>query len=159
MNSSPTPIHPTSTVFGSGIYLGLIRYYTWDLIFEVVVEVMRSWRMFKTQYRTTISTIWSIQRFIFWAEFGDSYGHRRISQAKRRNKRVFNYFQTSFLSFTHRGILCGYQSLLALAWPLVRRPVLAPLNVNSSTTVYICKPCVYGWKIKFLSLSHKTFKN
>ena len=31
-----------------------------------------------------------------------------------RNKRVFNYFQTSVLFFISRGILSGYSSLLAL---------------------------------------------
>ena len=36
------------------------------------------------------------------------------SQAKRRNKSVFNYCQTSVLSFTNGGILSGYQKLLAL---------------------------------------------
>ena len=38
----------------------------------------------------------------------------RSSEAKRRNKRVFNYCQTSVSFFNQRRILSVYQSLLAL---------------------------------------------
>ena len=40
--------------------------------------------------------------------------HQTLEILRYPGLRVFNYCQTSVLSFTNRGILSGYQSLLAL---------------------------------------------
>ena len=68
----------------------------------------------------------------------------RCSQAKGRNKRVFNYCQTSVLSFSTVGSLVDHRAYkpYTLVGPPVRRPVLAPLAFYSSTTDYMC--CVFA---------------
>ena len=64
---------------------------------------------------------------------------RRYSQAKRRNKRLFNYCQTSVHSLSMLDSLVDHRAYkpYTLMEPPVQPPVLAPLAVYSSTTDYL----------------------
>ena len=76
----------------------------------------------------------------------------RSSQAKRRNKRVFNYCQTSVLYFTNGGILSGYQSLLAShlsGTPSLKTGTRPP-------NCLLLDNCLYIW-FHFLKISPKYY--
>ena len=64
-----------------------------------------------------------------------------VKAARRREeiKRVFYYCQTSVLSYTTEGSLVDTRAYkpYTLVGPPVRRLVLDPLAVDTSTTVYI----------------------
>ena len=59
------------------------------------------------------------------------------SQAKKRNKRVLYFVQQVCFLLSMEGTLVISRAYKALVGPPVKRPVLAPLAVYSSTTVYI----------------------
>ena len=80
---------------------------------------------------------------------------------------MFNYCQTSVLSFTNGGIFSGYQSLpaLLLSGTPCRRPVLAPLAVNSSTSIHtsnkmlhLCSRKIFRHQPFRASLAEAVFK-
>ena len=69
---------------------------------------------------------------------------------KRRNKRVFNYCQTSVLFFISGGILSGYLSLLALH--LCGTPSLRTGSRPPSCFHFNNRPCMYKIESHFTML-------